>query len=155
MTYGIFSAAIGKTGHKVEIDFESLPEQSQRYLIEYGLKQSMNDCRSGEPDAKKAIDLVERKLAALVSGSLRIVGRTGMDDVATEIVAMFAPVAFPKLGTTKAKEVTKIKEVGFDQWFIDLCEKHSLDSDAITAKAEENIEARKLQVASMGDLLGL
>ena len=47
MECNMFSILIKKTGAVLAFDRDKLPAQSITYLIEYGLKQSLNDAHSG------------------------------------------------------------------------------------------------------------
>lgn len=92
---------IKKTGRMIETqvaDFAGVPIESIaaiesaidsspafRYAIEYGLKQSVNDAHANEPDHAKADALADKKLAALLAGTIRDRGETeSIDPVAQE-----------------------------------------------------------------------
>lgn len=45
----MFNVLIKKTEQKVNVDFDKLPEHVQQYIIEYGIKQRLNDCHSQIP----------------------------------------------------------------------------------------------------------
>ena len=63
---------IRKINAQVEVDFDALPETSKAFVIDYGLKQLLNDSVASKDDKLEIADTVDRKLAALVDGSVRI-----------------------------------------------------------------------------------
>lgn len=76
---------IGKLNESVEIDFGALPEVSQAFIIQYGLKQLLNDALvSGETDDERR-GLVHKKLDGLKSGMLRSASTRTSDPVAREV----------------------------------------------------------------------
>ena len=74
----MISIFIPKCGKSVDIDFSALPEVVQQHIIEYGLKQKLNDChsqfteKSGDKDyQEKAWTMVEKTVEALKAGEIR------------------------------------------------------------------------------------
>ena len=75
-----YNITIAKTGRVIkDIDFDSFPEITKRYIITYGLKQALNDCHSqynaeaekrGEIEDYKALadSAVENRFAQLQDG---------------------------------------------------------------------------------------
>ena len=63
---------IRKINTQVEVDFDALPETSKCFVIDYGLKQLLNDAVASKDDKLEIADTVDRKLTALVDGSVRI-----------------------------------------------------------------------------------
>lgn len=68
---------IKKCGKSVEVEWDSLPENVQEFIKDYGLRQILNDCHSSEKEPDNAFALVEKKLEALKSGQIaKTRGRT-------------------------------------------------------------------------------
>lgn len=77
----IVKVPIGKTETEREVDFDGLPENVQAYVIEYGLRQILNDAHSTvtekafpDPDerAEQVEALVDAKLKAMLAGDVSI-----------------------------------------------------------------------------------
>lgn len=73
--------SIGKTGATVAVDYDAFTDAVKNYVVVYGLTQILNDAHSSvtaasEPDATKRAEavmaLVEKKLAAMVAGDVRM-----------------------------------------------------------------------------------
>lgn len=97
-----------KTGATNAIDYKALPEVSQEFVIQYGLKQILNDCHSDlkqadfeTPEAfKKAVDdVVADKIANLQEGKLRVNGER-LDPIAKAMLDIAI------IGLKKAKGLT-------------------------------------------------
>ena len=58
-----------KGGAERVIDLSKIPNRSFVYLLGYGIKQSV-DCYSGEPDAKKAAVIFDRRWENLMRGQI-------------------------------------------------------------------------------------
>lgn len=70
MTYSI---QINKTNENLQIDFDSFPEHVKNHIIEYGLKQKLNDCHSDVtevkfPDAVVRVHEVTKRVKGLLEG---------------------------------------------------------------------------------------
>ena len=64
----IYKIAINKANEAVEVDFANLPENVQKHIIEYGIKQKLNDKHSQiKSDEKDAPALVMELVQALLS----------------------------------------------------------------------------------------
>ena len=76
----MYSIYISKADKVLSVDFDSLPEVSKRFIIEYGLKQKLNDAGSSatvkdlgpNEAAKQAFALAEASLQALTSGQISV-----------------------------------------------------------------------------------
>lgn len=73
---------IGKVAQTVEVDFDSLPKVSQEYIINYGLKQVLNDCHASI--SLKAVD----KAGLLMYPDSEAVGRATMEAVREKLAAL-------------------------------------------------------------------
>jgi hypothetical protein len=63
---------VNKIARSVEIDFDALPEASKAFVVNYGLKQLLNDSIvSGEDDGERN-GLLDKKLDKLREGTLDI-----------------------------------------------------------------------------------
>lgn len=82
--------SIGKTGHVIEAVFNELPIESQAYIVQYGLKQTLNDAGAAETDPAKKIKAAEERWASIKAGTVGI--RTVLSDIeraTREIVTEF------------------------------------------------------------------
>lgn len=59
---------VPKLKKSVEVDFDSFTQGVQSAVIEYGLKQKLNDCISGEKDPEKMESTVAAMIDQLASG---------------------------------------------------------------------------------------
>ena len=77
MTYNILIAKADKT---ISVDFDAMPENAKRFLIEYGLRQKLNDAGSSatvkelgkEEAGNQAFAMAEASLAALMQGDVSV-----------------------------------------------------------------------------------
>lgn len=80
-----YTINIGKAGRAIVVNWDAMPEIAQRHIIEYGLRQKLNDAGSaaiarelGAVEAGiAAYGRAERTLAALMAGELRAVSGKG------------------------------------------------------------------------------
>lgn len=79
MTYGKIDVRVAKADASFPIDFDALPEASRRFLVEYGLRQKLNDTVSDPKykDAKLAHAAVTDTIDGLESGDFRRGGGGG------------------------------------------------------------------------------
>lgn len=75
MSYNIL---ISKTGETLAVDFDAMPEHVKAHIIEYGLKQKLNDAHSQHTEKSDPSGYVEKSRAAaakclenLMAGELR------------------------------------------------------------------------------------
>ena len=61
---------INKMKKEVEIDFPNLPQRSQEYIINYGLKQALNDPLAGITDAAEIEGKLAMRMDALQNGTV-------------------------------------------------------------------------------------
>lgn len=62
---------IGALNETREVDFAALPANSQAFVIQYGLKQLLNDALVSGENVEEKRGLVDKKLDGLRSGNLR------------------------------------------------------------------------------------
>lgn len=76
----MYSIAIAKAAKSVDVDFDNLPEVSQKYFLEYGMRQALNDataslkrseCSSQTDFNAKALAMVQKRLDGILKGELR------------------------------------------------------------------------------------
>jgi len=100
---------VAKIARDVQLDFDALPESSKLFVVNYGLKQLLNDAIvSGETDDERN-GLLDKKLDKLREGTMSVrdsSGRSG-DPLARQITALATErteAHFKKLGV-KRKDV--------------------------------------------------
>jgi CRISPR/Cas system CMR-associated protein Cmr5 small subunit len=105
---------IAKAAKSLSVDFAALPENSQQYIIEYGLRQTLNDATASlkkEDYANEAafneaaLGVAQKKLDGILSGELRQqAGRIG-DPVEAEFMRL-AVVAVSNVIVKKGKKLS-------------------------------------------------
>ena len=71
---------ISKSDSTLSVDWDKMPENAQRHIIEYGLRQKLNDAGSaattkelGKDEAgKQALSMAENVLSALMEGKVTV-----------------------------------------------------------------------------------
>lgn len=63
--------SIGKTGKSVSLKLSQLPQASVEHIFAYGLRQILNDARASAKNDAEAVTFTEKRLANLLSGTLR------------------------------------------------------------------------------------
>ena len=138
---------IAKAGKSVEVDFDALPEVSRTYIVEYGLRQSLNDATASlkrdeyKSDAEfqdAAFAVANKKLDSILSGELRqSVGRIG-DPVEAEYIRL----AVAAISTAIINKGGKLKEYTMKQLrdrAQGLAEKQPAIAATLREKAEANV----------------
>jgi len=151
----MFGISIAKAGETVTVDFDALPEVSQKYVIEYGLRQSLNDAtaslkrdeyKSDEEFKAAALAVARKKLDAIESGELRqSAGRIG-DPVEAEYMRL----AVAAISTAIINKGGKLKEYTMKQLrerAAGLAEKNPDVAKRLRAKAEATV-AEKAELAA-------
>lgn len=146
-----------KIFHTVEIDFDKLPESSKRYVIEYGLKQSLGDSHVSAENDSEAVSFIEKRLAKILEGTMgtRTSSAEPADPVEAEMVKMARNAVESKLREKgfklrgKNADVTPDKVQELIKGYV---EKHG---DKLRKVAEENIKrAKALEDDEDDDILG-
>lgn len=121
---------IGKADTDIQVDLSTLPPASLVYLVDYGLKQSLNDAAAAETEAELVMAKVNKRLDALRDGTIRIhAGRTG-DSVKAEAIRIAMRHAPKEVKATKdAKQIRA--------WAL----KRIADNPAYMHLAQANIDA--------------
>lgn len=142
------SVSIGKTGKSVTVDFAKMPEASLSYIFEYGYRQILNDARASAKDEAEAVALVEKRLANLMSGTLRAspvregnpVKRRAMELAEAKVKVNPAFIAWAQkagIKTTSKDAVKKMRE---------------LAAAAIAVEGNQFVERAKADVAAAKEL---
>lgn len=146
---------IAKAAKNVVVDFDALPDVSKAYIIEYGLRQSLNDATASlKRDEYKtdgefqdaALAVAEKKLAGILSGELRqSVGRIG-----DPIEAEYMRLAIAAISTAIVNKGGKLKDYTMKQLrerATALAEKNPDVAARLRAKAEATV-AEKAEFAA-------
>lgn len=131
---------VGK-GIELDVNANALPANALEHVVKIGLRNILMDVHAGESDPKAAREKAERKLAALMSGEVRVTGTREGDPVraeamriATDMVKAAIRKAGKKLADYEASAIReKAKEV-LDS------EKHGPE---IMARAKANVAAKR------------
>ena len=118
------NVTIAKTGQAVEVDFAALPANSQEFVINYGLRQILNDCHSSvtragwegtsEEFAEAIMSAVNAKLSALSTGDLTT--RRGSGQPADPVEREALKIAREELTAAVKAKGKRIKQIeNFDE----------------------------------------
>jgi hypothetical protein len=109
LTIGGETKRSNKGKHDVAIDWQALPEQSQDFIIRYGLKQYLADSMASSANEAEAKVAIEERLKKLVSGDLtRTRTASGDKPDTVELRALKNVKALIRsMAKTAGKEVTK------------------------------------------------
>lgn len=58
--------------HEIDVPWERMPEEMRQHVVMFGLKTMLNNAHREEDDEAAAIALAEKKLAALMAGTVRV-----------------------------------------------------------------------------------
>lgn len=155
-----FNIALGsKVPGGIMVDLDMANEPAIAYLVEYGLKQSLNDAIAAikvtdadySPEATRAI--VEKRLAAIMTGTVRQAGtREASDPVGAEAKKLARAAFNAKPEQTRKAAMTAFRQAGItgdDKTVIAaIVDKMA---PAFRAEAEKIIEARKAAVVELAD----
>ncbi len=61
----------------VEIDFDTLPEKSKRYLVAYGIRQSLSDAFASAKDGDEFKAMLGKRVDSLLEGTVGMRGGSG------------------------------------------------------------------------------
>ena len=83
----MINVLISKAEKPIAVDWDAMPDVAKQHIIEYGLRQKLNDAGSqfkkGETDcAANALNAAEAVLSALMDGRVRVVVAVGANDKA-------------------------------------------------------------------------
>lgn len=132
---------IGKLNESIEVDFAALPAVSQAFIIQYGLKQLLNDALvSGETNDERR-GLVHKKLDGLKSGQLRSTSTRSSDPVAREIKRLATINADKWARGQNGKLVDVRKSAGYADALAQL-----MVNPKIIARAKELAEGNDLEI---------
>lgn len=139
---------ISKAGKSLSIDWEALPDVAKSHIIEYGLRQKLNDAGSqfkkGEEGTEaNAFAAAETVLEALKKGLIRV--NTSID-AGEKALRKMAELFCKKAG------IPVDKEDSLEDLLEALGEKLGREPDAIRASLEKKVEAEaavKAQIAAI------
>lgn len=143
-TPALKSVHIAKLGFDIEVDYDNFPEKSKEFIIDYGLKQLINDSHSGinKEDVEAIQTAIQNKVAQMEEGLLGVRVISG----AKNPVESFYIKALAEMSNNSQKAIKEAlskKEVSI----VEYVEAHSA-KDKIIAKAEELLEQSKLRATT-------
>lgn len=121
------------------VNLESMPQASLDYIFAYGLKQCLSDARSAAKSADEAKGMVQKKLDALLAGTIRVAGSRTTDPVGQEAKRL------ARLAIDAALKAKRIKRA-------DLPEGKYAEAVTKYAAREDVLAQAKANVDSAGDL---
>lgn len=138
---------IAKFNTAVNVDWDALPESAKQHIIEYGLRQNLNDRIASEDNDVKGMELIRARIKALMSGEFRSTGGRESDPVVTESKRL-ATVAIKKALVANGHKL-KDHEDHMSGYVDEYLKAHP----ETTAIAKANVGAR--QAAPVADLASL
>ena len=136
--------AINKASTSIKVEFDDLPDHVQQFVVEYGLRQILNDCHSGEKDPELAMALVEKKLAAMMAGEIKA-GRTSADPFSAWLKPKLVALIANQAGVTKKAATEELRKRGktSDEWLASLFNADTMALADKKYRAEWEEEKRK------------
>lgn len=123
---------IGKADQTIDVDLSAMPIASLVYLVDYGLKQSLNDAAANETEPDLVMAKVNKRLDALRNGSIRMTGGRIGDSVkarAVQIAMKHAPTDVKKTKDAKALRAWALGAIARNPAFMSLAQSQ-LDAEA-------------------------
>ncbi len=143
----IFTIYIKKANKSLDIDFDSLPPHVQAHIIEYGLKQKVNDCHASEDNPDTAWALVQALASRLQEGDItkRAGGRSPSEiELDNLLSATLKQIGRP---TKEIKDLGREERISLIAKFLSkdasLVEKHFI------RKAEEIVAAKTIDTSDI------
>ena len=153
---------IAKTGQSIEIDFAALPANSQDFIINYGLRQILNDCHSSltikgwegdKADFDKAVmEAVEEKFGAIMSGDLTIRG-TGEPRIVDPVEKEVRAIARAEIETKLQGANLSARKIGKEKMAELLAAHIEKSGDRLRKDAKAAIKRREAIDVDTGDIL--
>jgi len=112
----IYKIEIGKTGDVLDVDWDAIPAQSKRYVILYGLKQTLSDCITSVKRADFAKDKdflqearagVDARLARIMDGNPPAMGTRATDPIAKRMKLLATDFVARQMPGVKGAEKRK------------------------------------------------
>ena len=133
---------VKKAEQAYEFDFVNLPEAAKEFVIEYGLRQIMNDSVSSAKTQAEAEGMAGKKYDALLSGTLRAVrSATPADPIGAEAQAIAKGIVKASQAWATLRAKTEDKEERKAWFAAKVAEVAGMDQ--VRAQAEMNIASVK------------
>lgn len=144
----MFNVLISKADKPLAVDWDAMPEVAKRHIIEYGLRQKLNDAGSqykkGEAGcAANAYGAAEAVLAALMDGRVRVVVAAGANDKALRKFA---------LALAKHVKAGFEEDDSLDDLLQAIADKTDKPTDAIKAALQRKVDADNALKAEIAKL---
>lgn len=141
-----YTISLKKAETNVFVDFANMPEVSKAHILEYGLRQILNDAMASAKDKDEAESFAMKRLGNLMTGTLRASPNREADPVKAEAV---------RIATGKIKNAP-----AFKRWLTDNDLKPA-DKDAVAklrelageyAKRDDILDVARANVAAIKDM---
>lgn len=153
---------INKTASIVEVDYDNLPDNSKAFILNYGIRQILNDCHSSiirkdfetnEAFAKAVSDAVSAKITALAAGDLTI-RRGGSSQPADPVEREALAIARAEIKSAAKAKGLSLKVLG-EEKFAELVKANlAKNGERITKQAKANLKkAAEAPTVNLDDLL--
>lgn len=131
---------VNVNGIDFTLNTDTLPEAALRYVIEYGLKQTLADAGASKPDADAKREAAAARHAKLLAGDVPAGGGTRGDPMAAAVVTL--------LKTGKVRKLAAVKYTPEDvaQGLVGAANFDDATWARINAAAAKLVEAKRLEV---------
>lgn len=133
----ILTINVSKAKRSFNVDWDLLPPEARRHIIEYGLRQNLNDRVASAESVGEAEGLVMKRIDALYANEFRTSGGRENDPVVTEAKRL----AEVEVRRAIRKAGYKIKE--YEDQIPSLVKNYIAANPDVIAFAEENVQGRK------------
>lgn len=134
---------ISKAEKSLSVDWDAMPEAAQRHIIEYGLRQKLNDAGSqfkkGEENfADNAFGAAETVLAALMAGQVTVRQSKGSATLEQRFFTKHLRALFT---TLKLGKIATETDTSDDTLLAAIAEKTGKDAEVIRAVVQKQADA--------------
>lgn len=137
----MFNINISKAKNTLAVDWDNMPQNAKDYIIQYGLKQKLNDCYAtvvigAENPADVAMEAAKAMLENLMAGNITLRTAAAVASLEDKVRARIIKANFKKyVGTSPSKELKQDNE----SLIAAIATKTGKTVEFITTKLEERV----------------
>lgn len=138
-----YTVHVNKAGTSYTIDFDALPVVSKEFLVDYGLKQKLNDTVNDpkyKGDEEASQTEIERVIAALREGTITV--RQSGPRADQERIVALEMIVTRLLEAGKAKNKTQAKAQAVTVFEAQESDARKMAKDEIKRRAKSSLEIR-------------
>ena len=145
---------IAKAKRSITVDYDALPDVSKDYVINYGLRQALNDAAASVASddtevVEKTLALVDKRLSRILNGTVNV-----RDSFGREANPVMVEAIELALGTVRGEYKKNGKKLEAKAMLVD-AKKKVAANPAYIHLAEKNVAQREADIAmlaAMGDV---